>query len=74
MKNNKQELINEAARLGNIHQQKKNTIEKIFSDLDKEEKTTFKHLNGISAVNELLKELEEIEIKHQEIIDQIKKN
>ena len=73
MKKSKQELIDEAARLANLHTQKKEVIEKIFSDLDKEEKTSNKHLAGISAVNEILKEIKILEEQHSEILEQIKK-
>ena len=69
---NKQELVAEAARLAKLHQQKKEAIENIFLDLDKEEKVTPKHLGGISAVNEILKELKELEEEHEKIFEQIK--
>ena len=72
MKLNKQELIDEAARVAKIHQQKKDVIEKIFSDLDKEEKTSQKHLDGIAAVNEILKEMKIIETEHENLINKIK--
>lgn len=72
MKKNKQELIDEAGRLATLHNQKKEVIEKIFSDLDKEEKASQKHLSGISAVNEILKEIKVLEEQHSEILEQIK--
>ena len=71
---NKQELVDEAARLAKLHQQKKETIEKIFSDLDKEEKASHKHLSGIAAVNEILKEIKDLEEEHSKILEQIKGN
>ena len=74
MKKTKQELIEEAAKLAGIHINKKEVIEKIFSDLDKEQKASSKHLSGISTVNELLKEIELIEQEHAKIIEQIKEN
>lgn len=69
---NKQELFVEAERLAKIHQQKKEIIEKIFSDLDKEEKTSHKHLSGIAAVNEILKEIKTLEDEHSEVLEKIK--
>ena len=74
MKKNKKELIIEAASLAKSHQQKKDAIEKIFSDLDKEEKASNRHLGGIAAVNEILKEMLDIELEHEKILEQIKKN
>ena len=74
MKKNKQELVEEAAKLAIAHQQKKEIIEKIFSDLDKEEKASQKHLSGIAAVNEILKEIKILEEEHSKIFEQIKGN
>lgn len=67
----KKELVIEAAELGRKHLQKKEVIEKILNDLDKEEKVSQKHLDGIAAVNELMKELNELEVQHEEIKKQI---
>lgn len=67
----KKELVAEAAELGRKHLQKKEVIEKILSDLDKEGKVSQKHLDGIAAVNELMKELNELEIQHEQIRKQI---
>lgn len=67
----KKELVIEAAELGRKHLQKKEVIEKILNDLDKEEKVSQKHLDGIAAVNELMKELNELEVQHEEIRKQI---
>lgn len=72
MKKSKQELVEEAAKIALKHQSKKEVIEKIFSDLDKEDKTTVKHIDGIAAVNELLKDLEILENEHFKILEQIK--
>jgi len=74
MKKNKQKLIEEAAKLSREHQEKKKVIEAILSDLDKEEKVSQKHIGGITAVNEILKEMEDIEIKHIKILEEIKAN
>jgi hypothetical protein len=72
MKKSKQELIVEAQKIAALHNQKKEIIEKIFADLDKEEKTSQKHLGGIATVNEILKELNVLEEEHYLIIEQIK--
>ena len=72
MKKSKQELLEEARRLAISHQQKKEIVEKIFSDLDKEKKFSQKHLDGISAVNEILKEIHDIEIEHENVLKKIK--
>lgn len=74
MKKNKQELIEEAKNLAILHQQKKEAVEKIFSDLDKEKKMSNKHISGIAAVNEIMKDIKEIELKHEKILEQIKEN
>jgi len=74
MKVNKQELIEEAARIAKTHQQKKEAIEKIFSDLDKEEKASNKHLSGIAAVNEILREMNSLEQEHEKILGQIRES
>lgn len=74
MKKNKKELIIEAANLAKLHQQKKDAIEKIFLDLDKEEKVSNKHLGGIAAVNEILKEMTTIELEHEKVLEQIKES
>lgn len=69
----KQELIEEAANLAKQHSDKKSIVEKILSDLDAEPKISHKHIDGIAAVNEILKEIEELETKHSKIIEEIKK-
>lgn len=74
MKKNKQELIEEASLLAKEHQEKKKVIEAILNDLDKENKMSNKHISGITAVNEILKEMEDIEIKHIKILEEIKEN
>lgn len=70
----KQKLIEEAANLGKLHQQKKEAIEKILYDLDREEKTSSKHLIGIATINEILKEMNDLEDEHKKILEQIKQS
>lgn len=72
MKKTKQELIDEAASLAKAHQEKKLVIEAILNDLDKE-KISNKHIEGIAAVNEILKEMEDLEIKYSKLEEEIKK-
>jgi hypothetical protein len=74
MKKSKQELIEEAAKLARAHQDKKVAIEKIFSELDKEDKMSQKHLAGIAAVNDILKEMNLLEQQHEKILEEIKGN
>jgi len=73
MKKTKQELMIEASKLAAEHQEKKMVIENILNDLDKE-KISGKHVGGIAAVNDILKEMEDIEIKHAKILEEIKGN
>jgi hypothetical protein len=70
---NKQELILEATRLSKEYQTKKDIVLNILNDLDKENGFGGKHVNGMSAVNELMQEMGELEQKHSQIIEQIKK-
>jgi len=73
MKKTKQELMTEASKLAAEHQEKKMVIENILNDLDKE-KISGKHVGRIAAVNDILKEMENIEIKHAKILEEIKGN
>lgn len=66
--------MEEAAVLSRKYQQKKEVIENILNDLDKEANVSSTHIGGISAVNELLKELDEIEEKHAQVLENIKAN
>lgn len=66
-------MIAEMAVLAKQHEQKKTVIEKIFKDLDAEDKMSQKHIEGIAAVNELLKEMEDLEIQHSKLMEEVKK-
>lgn len=68
----KKELILEAQKISIEHENKKKLIQGVFDSLDKEDKISQKHLSGISSVNEILKEMEELEINHAKILEQIK--
>lgn len=74
MKKSKKELIEEAAALAKEHAEKKIVIESILNDLDKEEEVSQKHIGGIAAVNEVLKEMEDIEIRHTKVLEEIRSN
>jgi hypothetical protein len=74
MKINKQELVEEAAKLATLHKQKKEVISKILDDLDSKNKVSSQHLEGISTVNELLKELNILEKEHATVLKKIKTN
>lgn len=69
---NKQELLDEAGRIAKLHQQKKAVVISMLDSLDKEEKMSSKHLEGIASVNELMKEVEILEKEHSNILEQIK--
>lgn len=68
----KQELLAEASRLAKEHEYKKQIIQGIFDTLDKEPKMSKKHVSGIASVNELLKEMEDLEIQHTKVLEQIR--
>ena len=68
----KQELLAEARKISALHEEKKAMIKKIFDDLDKEEKTTEKHINGMAAVNIILQEMTALETEHANILLKIK--
>ena len=72
MKKNKQDLIKEANILAEDHTFKKGVIEKLLGDLDTKDKFSEEHLIGMSTVQELLKEMEEIELNHEQLRKQIK--
>lgn len=72
MKKNNSELILEIASIAKAHQAKKEVIETILSDLDKEEKASYKHIQGMATVNELMKEISDLEIQYTELRDKIK--
>lgn len=69
----KQELILEAQRLSSQYKEKKEIVLNILNELDKKERCDDAHVNGIAAVNEMMAELEEIEKKHSEVLEKIKK-
>lgn len=71
MKKTKKELMDDASKLAKEHQEKKMVIENILNDLDKE-KISGKHVGGIAAINDILKEIEDIEIKHSKILEEIR--
>lgn len=72
MKKTKQQLIEEANILAQEHQFKKDVIQKMLNDLDNKKKLTQEHLESISIIQNILAEMDELEIKHEQIIKQIK--
>lgn len=72
MKKNKQELIKEANVLAEEHLFKKSVIEKLLSDLDMKNKFSEEHITGMANAQDLLSEMDEIAIKYEEILKQIK--
>ena len=69
---NKQDLIKEANALAEQHAFKKGVIENLLSNLDAKSKFSDEHINGMAAVQELMKEMEDLEFRHEEITKQIK--
>lgn len=69
----KQTLLETASSLSKEYQEKKEGVLNILNDLDKINGFGEKHVGGMEVVNDLLKEMEVIEKKHTEIIEQIKK-
>ena len=62
-----------AQRLSSQYKEKKEIVLNILNELDKKERCDEAHVNGIAAVNEMMAELEEIEKKHSEVLEKIKK-
>ena len=69
----KQQLIEQAADLARKHQEKKDVIEKLLNDTDKEKEISGKHLYTIATVNEILKEMTLLEIEYKKITEEVKK-
>ena len=69
----KQQLIEQAADLARKHQEKKDVIEKLLNDTDKEKEISGKHLSTIATVNEILKEMTLLEIEYKKITEEVKK-
>lgn len=69
----KQELIEEVKKIAIAHNQKKEAIEKMLNDLDKE-KISPKHIQGMSVINDMLKEMSDLESQYNQIKEQIKGN
>jgi phosphopantetheinyl transferase (holo-ACP synthase) len=72
MKKNKQELIKDANVLAEEYAFKESVIKKILNDLDSKDKFSEDHMNGMSTIQDLTKEMEEIELKYDNIIKEIK--
>ena len=67
----KQEMIKEMGFIVEQHELKKQVVTKILDDLDKKPAGD-EHISGISAVNELMSEIDELEKKHNELVKKIK--
>lgn len=65
------ELTEEAKKIAIAHNQKKEAIEKMLNDLDKE-KISPKHIQGMSVINDMLKEMQELENQYNQIREQIR--
>lgn len=73
MNKTKQQLINEANDLAKEHHFKKEVIEKMLNDLDKNKTLTENHINSIPIIQSILEEMDVLEKKYNEIKEQIKK-
>lgn len=71
---NKKELIEEANRLSQEHAFKKEVINKMLNDLDQKKEFTDAHVEAMSTIEELMKEIDELELKHEELRKEIKGN
>ena len=72
MAKNTQELLEKASELSKTHEEKKKLIESILNDLDNEKSVSDKHISGMATINEIIKEMNDIESEHEDIIAKIK--
>lgn len=72
VKKNKKELIQEAQILADKYNEKKAVIETALNDLDSKKKIGPEHLEGMSIIETLFTELDEIELEQIKIFEQIK--
>lgn len=73
MKKTRKELMEEACKIADEHELKKKAISSILDELDNNKKFGQNHISGMATVEELMLEIEELEKKHSEIIEEIKK-
>jgi DNA repair protein RadC len=73
-KKSKKELLILAQELADEFENKKKVIEIALDDLDSKEKIGQEHYTGIMVIEELFKELDEIEARQEKVIEHIKKN
>jgi hypothetical protein len=73
MKKTKKELMEEACKLADEYELKKQVIQKILEDLDNIKEFGDKHISGMATVEEIKIEMQEIEKKHEELLSEIKK-
>lgn len=73
-KKNKKELLLLAQELADEFENKKKVIEIALDDLDSKGKIGQEHYTGIVVIEELFKELDEIKIKQEKVIERIKRN
>lgn len=69
---NKKELIDEANKIAKEHSFKKSVIETMLNDLDGKKTFSEEHINGMAIIEDILKEMDELQIKHDQIREQIK--
>lgn len=73
-KKSKKQLIEEAQVLADEFNNKKEVIITALNDLDSKEKIGTEHLIGMSIIEEIFKELDQIKVEQDKIFEQIKKS
>jgi methyl-accepting chemotaxis protein len=71
---NKKELIEEVNKLAQEHAFKKSVIEKMLNDLDQKKEFTEAHSEGMSVIEDIMREMDEIWSKSEELKKQIRGN
>lgn len=69
----KKELIAIAQSLADEFNYKKSVIEHALNELDSKEKVGQEHYSGMVVIEELFQELDDIKLKQNEVLEQIKK-
>ena len=73
MEPSKQEIVKKIAKLAEGHAIKKEAIKALLDDLDKEKDYGQKHIDGMAAVNMIMKDIDAIEEEHRKLVLEIKK-
>jgi len=71
---NKKELIEEVNKLAQEHAFKKSVVEKMLNDLDQKKEFTEAHSEGMSVIEDIMREMDEIWSKYEELKKEIRGN